>query len=318
MKSMQVEVLKQPVLSLRTAGALASMAIAETALRALADRAAAEPTAAWVNAVLPRIDLGVASEVAEISRMLCGPGTTRQAAIMSAAVADALKGVELGGAPDPLWVRGVVQLLGNWEILHRAGHRGAGNGLRAARQARWAVLNRLADRADKVVADFAARWLKVKWVGPDVIEAVSAALLDDDWMVAADPLGTLLKGMKNHRRVLKMLGHQVLRGGRIRHLSEPVAGTMGGTLADSVAAPDTWLGTVKDARVMAVLDSLTPEDREIAWAYGHHRTWEEAARHCGYPPERGESVRRKLKYAGRKLLEQQGTQGALIAIEARR
>ncbi|WP_330185922.1 hypothetical protein OHB26_38675 (plasmid) [Nocardia sp. NBC_01503] len=255
--------------------------------------AVAAKYAGTLDDLLPRIDVGAMWQVADVARSL-----------MPIAEFTELWRADLSRMSAMSTM--VSDLLGNWEFLRRAGHRRAGRGVRAALVARMAVLNELGSKsADSAVAAFASRWLGFKPVRA-VIDAVSTALLEDQWLAGEDPdavLAQLKKLTTAHRGAQKPLTEQVLRGKRVCLLSEPLGGDL--TVADRLVAPDVLVPGLDDPRVVRVLAELSPEDRAIALAHSHHgRTWAEAAQDCGFAPERGESVRKKLKYAGTKLMSE--------------
>ncbi|MFC9999593.1 hypothetical protein [Nocardia sp. NPDC127526] len=245
-----------------------------------------------LDVMVPRIDLGAVWQVANVARQL--------------APLDLLPGLRTWDWFPRSVHEEIVGLLGSWEILRKAGHRRAARGLRAARRARAAVLNFLGAEADAVVADFAVHWLGYAKAKAYVVEAVAAALLDDQWLGGDDPLASLdtLKGLtEDHHRVQKPLFKQKLRGGRVLYLSEPLGdGDDSTTVGDFlVFGQDARIDGYEDSRVVEVLNRLEPEERRIAYAHSEYRTWEEAARHCGFPPAAGEAVRRKIKRVGQKV-----------------
>lgn len=195
----------------------------------------------------------------------------------------------------------VTDLLSSWRSLLWRGHPKAGRAMRAALRARRAVL--LGNT--KAVGRFAVMWLGFAKALDWVIDAVSAALLDDDWLEESSPRDQLRKLTTDHHRVQKNLFEQTLRRAPIQSFSAPVAGLAEVTVGDTLVAPDVVLGEFDDPRLEQILGNIPPEARAVALAWSDGATWNEAAQLCDMPPGYGETVRTKLKRLGLQFQERQ-------------
>lgn len=245
------------------------------------------------EAAVPRIDLSAYSHVhavaASVSSMVSG--LADQIAPMSAAI-NSLSGM-------------ITSLLDDWRWLADVGHRVARSGVSAALAARQAAIN----GETEAVEHFARKWLGIAHVTLDVLEAVVAALLEWSVDFVGDAIDHLGKLVKRHRRGHRLIGDTQLGGRRIDSLNREIIQPTGDVteLVALVAAPDLDFSghEFTDPRCLALLDGLTPDEREIVLAKVSRVdkviTWEQAAQDCGFPASRGESVRRKVGRLKKKI-----------------
>ncbi|WP_404316216.1 hypothetical protein [Prescottella equi] len=199
----------------------------------------------------------------------------------------------------------ITSLLDDWRWLADVGHRVARSGVSAALVARQAAIN----GETEGVEQFARKWLGIKRVTRDVLEAVVAALLEWSVDFVGDAIDHLGKLVKRHRRGHKLIGDTQLVGRRIDSLNREIIQPTGDVteLVALVAAPDLDFGSHEftDPRCIALLDGLTPDEREIVLAKVSRVdkviTWEQAAQDCGFAASRGESVRRKVGRLKKKI-----------------
>ncbi|MEU4711669.1 hypothetical protein AB0G00_35140 [Nocardia salmonicida] len=249
------------------------------------DMSGVVPTSAQLHAMIPRIDLGYADQIAAVVGQL-------QPTLMSVVSTQNIF-ADLHES--------VSALLGNWNTLTRIGHHLAERGLRAAEAARAAAIRGERD----AVAAFARTWLGIKKALDWIVDAVIGALLENSWLDHADEdpataLDTLRKETTAQRRGTQNLWDRKVHHRHIALLDEPVTANM--TRADLLVGPDVRaFGRYDDPRVLSVLDQLSERDRQIADAYGRTASWDEAAAACGATAEQAESVRRKLKYRGKEF-----------------
>jgi len=191
----------------------------------------------------------------------------------------------------------------------------ASRAVRAALQARDAVIQEDQGVGWTVVAHYVSQWLGLN---PTVamVEAAGNALLQ----APLDPLdpspdSAVVKRLRSatmlQRRAWRPIRETCLRGRRIDSLERPLRLTADGqmlTVADTLGVDDRHdvdLDGWQDHRVPRVLAQLRDREREVAMAYAHDpaATWALAARACGQPEAFGERVRRKLLRLGKILAE---------------
>ncbi|TDD25693.1 hypothetical protein [Nonomuraea diastatica] len=140
-------------------------------------------------------------------------------------------------------------------------------------------------------------------ISEDQVQALALTLLADDWydeLNVFDDAAVRSRLRQRARYGSDLIGdHQVQRR-RIGYLDwatePPNLHTV--SLEDEVLAR---IEPVDDPHVLLVLDRLRPTEQRIAWDYALNppESWERVAAYSGQAPERGESVRRKLRREGR-------------------
>ncbi|WP_280215812.1 hypothetical protein [Nocardia cyriacigeorgica] len=256
--------------------------------------------AAMLNAALPRIDLSAFNRVVRITAFadnlpglhsIVGPRLHALAGMSAAAFA----------IPDDLQ-RVITSLLGRWSSLADMGHMLAGLGRRAALRARAAALR---EDFDEVI-EFAMSWLGLKKVRKAALMAVIAALFDPGWeQVEPDLTISTLNTIRQReaRSNADLIGSKAKGDLRV-HSLDITEGEFPGEITPLwQQRPDPEIVRLEgfEPKVERVLAQLTDQEREIAmaWAFGGRTcTWPEAAIECGYSPEKGRSVCRKLSRLG--------------------
>jgi len=211
----------------------------------------------------------------------------------------------------------LTDLLGQWRELALFGtgllRRLAWDAYAAALDARDAVIH--GDKAR--VAVFVKRWLRLKPT-PDMVEAVSMALLDPGWdeAVPDDPtplISDLRKRTERAKRNLAPIWKTQINHQKIGLLGAPLRTRRGAsgavsawdapeTLQDVLADPSTPEDLVisrvgLDDRLGPILNMLKPDELGVVRAYADcdGLTWAQAATMAGEAEPAGERVRRKLK-----------------------
>jgi hypothetical protein len=212
----------------------------------------------------------------------------------------------------------------SWEdATTRAAGWVASRAVRAALQARDAVVQEDQEAGGAVVASYVSQWLGLK---PTVamVEAAGNALLQaplDPYDPSPD--SAVVKRLRSatflQRRAWRPIGETWLRGRRVDYLERPLRLTADDhllTVADTLRVDDQHdvdLDGWQDHRVPRVLTQLRDDERDVAMAYAHDSatTWAAAARACGQPEAFGERVRRKLLRLGENLAERLASQHAV-------
>lgn len=246
------------------------------------------------QSVLPNIDLSVFGRVHDVAASLAG---------LNRSVADALG--SLGSLRSTLGT-----LLDDWQTLAGFGHRLARRGVRAALEARAAVLN----NDVPAVKAFARTWLGIKKITTDVLDTVVEVLLEwaGGWDVDAIEHLRSLYNTRRRRHEFQFLGETKIQGRQIDSLNRLVGNPDGDVveLGALLPAPEVDFGasTITNPRVLGFLALLDPVEQEITLArYSTHDksiTWAQAAEDCGYPAEKGNSVRRKVTRLKKQLTTQ--------------
>ena len=223
----------------------------------------------------------------------------------------------VSGSAGPLLPFKLTDLLGQWRELALFGtgllRRLAWDAYAAALDARDAVIH--GDKAH--VAVFVKRWLRLKPT-PDMVEAVSMALLDPGWdeAVPDDPtplISDLRKRTERAKRNLAPIWKTQINHQKIGLLGAPLRTRRGAsgavsawdapeTLQDVLADPSTPEDLVisrvgLDDRLGPILNMLKPDELGVVRAYAgcDGLTWAQAATMAGEAEPAGERVRRKLK-----------------------
>ncbi|MEU7955553.1 hypothetical protein AB0B62_30625 [Micromonospora chalcea] len=205
---------------------------------------------------------------------------------------------------------------------HAAGW-AASRAVRAALQARDAVIQEDQQAGRAVVATYVSQWLGL---APTVtmVEAAGNALLQaplDPYDPSPD--SAVVKRLRSatflQRRAWRPIGETWLHGRRVDSLERPLrlgADEQMLTVADTLGIEDRHdidLEGWQDRRVPRVLTQLHADERDVAMAYAHDpaTTWATAARACGRPEAFGERVRRKLLRLGKNLAARLANQHAV-------
>ncbi|MFD6101160.1 hypothetical protein ACFWFQ_00705 [Nocardia salmonicida] len=242
------------------------------------------PTAAQLEGVLPRIDLGYAGQVADVVGLLkpslmTTPGTRDMFAGLHETISGLLVGWDVLGKLGTRWP--------GWACARPSAHGPPPSGVtvRSSRPSRSAAQNRQGPGLDHRRRDR---------------RAAREHLARPRRRRPCRGMRTLRKETTAHRRGTQPLWDRKVSRRHIALLEEPV--TADRTLSDLLIGPDVRaFGQFENQRVVAVLDQLSERDREIAMAYSRSSSWDEAAATCDATPEEAESVRRKLKYRGKQL-----------------
>lgn len=242
------------------------------------------------ESVLPRIDLSAFARVQQISEAMTG--LANQVTGLVNHVAPVLRVVE-----D---MRGMIgSLLNGWETLAGVGHRLARSGLYAALKTREAALH----GDQEAVTWFARRWLGIKRITVEVLDAVIGALLD--WNVEGDSeaIKKIRSLYKRHRKGSRLIGEIKQCGSKIESLNRPVGQRGGGEVELGLLVPGQDVvctgNEFTDPRLVELFGKLDPVERQIVEARfltaDKGITWAAAAEDCGYSAAMGESVRRKVR-----------------------
>lgn len=181
--------------------------------------------------------------------------------------------------------------------------------LRAALRAKQAAMQGRMDLVRLWILD----WLDVRRPQWAHVQAATDALLEPGWDigvleavddpdVAGDMLDILNRSTRTGTRGWRFINQTQINGRPVAMLDRPRLTpdrTDAGTLLDLVAAkpePEDIGWGVEDPRLRHALALLNPNERAVCIAYGGAGlTWEQAAVAAGFPPEFGETVRRKRK-----------------------
>ncbi|MFD6696073.1 hypothetical protein [Micromonospora aurantiaca (nom. illeg.)] len=197
----------------------------------------------------------------------------------------------------------------------------ASRAVRAALEARDAVVRGDGQSSHEVVAGYVSQWLGLNPTRP-MVEAAGNALLQapldpHDPSPDTDVVKRLRSATFRQRRAWRPIGETWLRGRRVDALDRPlrlVTDNEALTMADTVGAEDQYAADLdgwRDHRIARVLTQLRDDERDVAMMYAHDAitTWGDAARACGRPEVFGERVRRKLLRLGKRLTARLAAQG---------
>ncbi|MEV4708670.1 hypothetical protein [Actinoplanes sp. NPDC049316] len=197
----------------------------------------------------------------------------------------------------------------------------ASRAVRAALEARDAVVRGDGQSSHEVVAGYVSQWLGFNPTGA-MVEAAGNALLQapldpHDRSPDTDVVKRLRSATFRERRAWRPIGETWLRGRRVDALDRPlrvVTDNEALTVADTVGAEDQNAADLdgwRDHRIARVLTQLRDDERDVAMMYAHDAitTWGGAARACGQPEAFGERVRRKLLRLGNRLSARLAAQG---------
>jgi hypothetical protein len=197
----------------------------------------------------------------------------------------------------------------------------ASRAVRAALEARDAVVRGDGQSSHEVVAGYVSQWLGLNPTGA-MVEAAGNALLQapldpHDSSPDTDVVKRLRSATFRQRRAWRPIGETWLRGRRVDALDRPlrlVADNEALTVADTAGAEDRYAADLDGwhgHRIARVLTQLRDDERDVAMMYAHDAviTWGDAARACGRPEAFGERVRRKLLRLGKRLTARLAAQG---------
>ncbi|MFG2064086.1 hypothetical protein ACGFIK_22000 [Micromonospora sp. NPDC048871] len=192
----------------------------------------------------------------------------------------------------------------------------------AALRTREAILQKPDSQA--AVAEFGMTWLGFRRMPQARIDATVAALLDDDWLDAAEtnfPTVMRLRVNEQHEAHRPIWERQI-KGRLIDSLDRPV---LLNPMADPVSLVDVIpgaevveqqvlsdVGGWDDPRIGRVLSRLNDDERAIAAAFAQNpdASWEVAARVSGRDERFGIRVQRKLKREGERISARLAAAGA--------
>jgi len=245
------------------------------------------------EAVLPRIDLAAFTQVHDVASVLNG---FRRPDL----VHDVFAGMPQISAFENLQST-ITSLFESWRTLAGFGHGLAGTALGAALSARDAVL----EGKTEVVEEFAENWLRIKKVTAEVLDAVSAALLDDTWLeAAARKAVNVIHDLfdKRYRRSHRPVWETQIGGRSVDSANRMIRQPSGDVLevVNLEPAPEPGANEWQLSHPVAKLAfaKFSPDEQRVVQAKFSSpepgMTWEMAADDCGFPPAMGEKVRRKF------------------------
>lgn len=290
----------------------------------------------WLDAAVPRVDMSAWSNVvgtasAFNARMndVFGAATRTMLEIdrsyraLDNLIAPALRNVSstlVGLAPvmesaAGMWSSQISELMHGWSVLWGFGHRLAGDALRLALKTREALVSDTdRDAVREAVIEFMSRVLGYRRHPSEArIEAVTSALLDDEWFA---PVGSSsaedysphdqIRAIARYQHGLwvplletKRRGYLIASLEKPDHVASPHSdGDERGRPMDRLRAPEfsPERQPVSHPVLRRVMGSLSEIEQEIVWTRHHDgaRSWADAAVMCGRPVAEGETVRRKL------------------------